>query len=357
MPTIQVKENHIVLGVGTKNKTSIKKMRKVVLFCCALLCTTVLMAQQQLATLKHNDSISVFYGTNAFVQAYNAAADGDVITLSDGGFTPCDIYKSITVRGNGANPDTARGSFGTQFLSTLTVRENGVRGRFEAVGIYFPNLEFYAGTRKKIEKCIAYNFSTAYGETEAINCILNSADIYTDDTTTSMFFNCVVRMNSYLPDDISFTNCIVSGCSYYSRYSGEDYYYASQYYNCILIHENNNCAYNSFFVFGSGQNNILCGFSSFSGIYSQEHGNVVMNMSDLFETWNGDTLVFKDDAYVLKNSVSTTTLGLDGTQVGVYGGMAPLSLTPSYCIIKKCDVATRTNAEGKLSVDIEVVTE
>ncbi len=82
-----------------------------------------------------------------------------------------------------------------------------------------------------------------------------------------------------------------------------------------------------------------------------------MNVSDVFETWDGGNLIFKDDAYTLKDSVATHILGLDGTQVGVYGGMAPLGLTPPYCIIKKCDVATRTNAEGKLSVDIEVETE
>ena len=83
-------------------------MKRIIFAICTILCANVLSAQEQLATLKHNDSISAYYGQNAFVEAYNAAANGDIITLSDGIFNaPSSVEKGITVRGNGACADTA----------------------------------------------------------------------------------------------------------------------------------------------------------------------------------------------------------------------------------------------------------
>ena len=95
------------------------------------------MAQEQLATLKHNDSIRVYYGADAFVQAYNAAANGDVITLSDGIFNTTDVRKGITLRGNGACGDTSRNARGTYFLGQFYVKGLGDSLQFSAEGIYF----------------------------------------------------------------------------------------------------------------------------------------------------------------------------------------------------------------------------
>lgn len=47
-------------------------------------------------------------------------------------------------------------------------------------------------------------------------------------------------------------------------------------------------------------------------------------------------------------------IGSDGTQVGMYGGTLPFNTTPSYPQITKMNVAQKTTADGKLSVEIEV---
>lgn len=52
------------------------------------------------ATLQSGDNVTPFYGANAFVEAYNASVDGDIITLSPGKFNPTNISKSITVIGS-----------------------------------------------------------------------------------------------------------------------------------------------------------------------------------------------------------------------------------------------------------------
>lgn len=46
--------------------------------------------------------------------------------------------------------------------------------------------------------------------------------------------------------------------------------------------------------------------------------------------------------------------GTDGTEVGIYGGSLPYDPTPTNPQITKFNVASKTTADGKLSVDIEV---
>ena len=47
-------------------------------------------------------------------------------------------------------------------------------------------------------------------------------------------------------------------------------------------------------------------------------------------------------------------LGIDGTPVGKFGGMIPYDMMPSYPQITKMNVAAKTTADGKLSVEIGV---
>lgn len=62
---------------------------------------------QLTATLQSGQTFTPFYGDSAFVKAYNAALDGDVITLSAGEFkTPVEIKKTLTILGNYAFTDT-----------------------------------------------------------------------------------------------------------------------------------------------------------------------------------------------------------------------------------------------------------
>ena len=46
--------------------------------------------------------------------------------------------------------------------------------------------------------------------------------------------------------------------------------------------------------------------------------------------------------------------GTDGTEVGIYGGSLPYDPTPTNPQITKFNVAAKSTADGKLSVDIEV---
>lgn len=79
-------------------------------FFAALLCLPFAVAgfaAQLTATLQSGDKLTPFYGDSAFVKAYDAAVDGDVITLSSGDFKSTEIKKGITVIGAYAFGDDA----------------------------------------------------------------------------------------------------------------------------------------------------------------------------------------------------------------------------------------------------------
>lgn len=63
---------------------------------------------------------------------------------------------------------------------------------------------------------------------------------------------------------------------------------------------------------------------------------------------------FKTERLELTDAAKTKYLGSDGTQIGIYGGSIPFDPRPSNPQITKLNVASKSTADGKLSVDIEV---
>lgn len=95
--------------------------------------STNIIADGLTATLQQGDVMTPFYGVNAFQEAYNAAQDGAVITLSSGKFNDvATISKEITVIGAYA---FATDNSERTLLGTTVIAANNVK--FE--GIYFSN--------------------------------------------------------------------------------------------------------------------------------------------------------------------------------------------------------------------------
>ena len=327
-------------------------MKRIIFAICTILCANVLLAQEPLAVLRHNDSTSVFYGQTAFVQAYVAATHGDIITLSAGTFTaPGYIRKGITVRGNGAVGDTARKSFGTYFMQEFKVYDLGDSLQFSAEGIYFD--DFYASQSYdiKLTRCYIDDFAQS-GGVQATNCIMRY-NLHGASNRNNTYINCVLdswdSSPSLLPYYVTCNNCIILGSSDNTLGTA---YGQFQYNNCIIMRKG---ASNDTILNGIINNSVLIGFTGVS--HSAASGNVAMSLSDVFENWDGASLPTDLETYVLKSSVSDSIQGIDGTEVGIFGGFMPFDWRPSYNIIKRFNVANRTTADGKLSVDIEVISE
>ena len=331
-------------------------MKRIIFAICTLLCANVLLAQEQLAVLRHNDSTSVFYGQTAFVQAYNAATHGDIITLSAGTFqvprtssgNPVSIRKGITVRGNGAVADTARKSFGTYFMEYFHVSDLGDSLQFSAEGIYFDYFNANQSYDIKLTRCYIDDFHQN-GGVQATNCIIIGGN-YGTSYRNNRYINCVLigYTSSYVPYYATCNNCIILG-------KGDDNLGGAQgqfqYNNCIIMKSSTS---NDTILYGIINNSVLIGFTGVS--HSAASGNVAMSLSDVFENWGGASFIDLKK-YVLKSSVSDSIQGFDGSEVGIFGGFMPFDWRPSYNIFKRFNVANRTTADGKLSVDIEVISE
>lgn len=301
-------------------------------------CSVSAFAQNTLvATLTHGDEIRMFYGTNALQQACSAATHGDVINLSGGNFQSTKITKAVAVRGTGihdANPTyivndfdveipanvTEKLSFeGCRITNTMTIKgtlSNAyfLKNSLAGVSVFSSNGKMDNGM---FVNCDVYGMSL-YGQSTAQ--IINSyVEHFSNSGKLASFVNCVINTNGYahLYKCCQFVNCIMYGMS------GGYFPSTCSAMNCVDV---------------SGYKNALNNISlkencSYAGMDFFQESNV----------WND-----------LTDEAKAKYLGIDGTPVGKFGGMIPYNMTPSYPQITKMNVAAKTTADGKLSVEIGV---
>ncbi len=332
-------------------------MKKTLFLALMLVIAANILAQQQIATLNHNDTISVFYGNNALKDAHNAAVAGDIVTLSSGTFSSCDITKAITIRGAGFYMDSIAMTYPTIITGYFRlISPNDSIHNLVMEGINVKNKIYFNNViNAKFNKCYIDEWSgekSCYN-TEFVNCIIKC-------------FGCGTSMSSY---------SIVNSVLYHSNITGDNIILQ----NSILIMQTNHTntiAYNSIIVnncqVNLQQNAIAYNCILIKNGYSNDvlknpnnsTNKTVENLSDVFETLrntnrgsNATNEFSIDERYILKEEIATSFLGNDGTEVGIHGGMLPFDTRPYYMVVKKCNVAKKSTIDGKLSVDIEVMVE
>lgn len=299
-----------------------------------------------LATLNHEGTISTYYGASALQQAYNAATHGDVITLSSGSFLGMDIKKAITLRGAGMQVDTVSHTEPTVISNDFTIDiSDTLSHRLTIEGIY-SNQSIRVSTLKNAMflKCRFYTFGCSSPslskmvDLNFIHCRIAKNFGITNGSAT--FTNCVINdFDPYYSDDspLSLTNCYTKASPY------QEY---SEFKNCIIVNTNGGTStctyYNNLYVAESNSN-----------LNSPNNTNVkIPNTDERIQFLTGDYSDDKD--YVLTDAVRALIKGTDGTEVGIHGGSLPYDPTPTNPQITKFNVAAKSTADGKLSVDIEV---
>ena len=177
-----------------------------------------------------------------------------------------------------------------------------------------------------------------------VNCNVYKIDIR--NSSTAQFVNSYVsdfNNSSATTSSASFINCVVKPQSegYYT-----DNLTSVQLINCILWN-NSNWDFVWMPSSSSAWNCVAVGKGSES---------VFNNLAAKQNCTSAGTDIFKD-GYArndLTDEAKAKYLGTDGTPVGMYGGVMPFSLIPTYPRITKMNVASKTTADGKLSVEIEV---
>lgn len=301
-----------------------------------------------MATLNHEGTISTFYGTTALQQAHAAAVSGDVITLSSGTFLSTDITKAVTIRGAGmevtkaydivSEPTVLGGNFYIKIPAEDTGRLT-LEGIFHNESIYFSegqlkNALFLKSRFKVVSAGSVYNPCKVQDLT-VLNCRI-ADHIYVGNGNSAQFLNSVVNNFGY--GYMSFSHCVIL-----DGYFGDG---GNEYKSCI-IRENrsvssSSSAYNNLFI--SDYTNILENVPNQTNLRvptSDERFAYLIGYND-----SKDYKLTDENRDVLKAT--------DGGEIGIYGGTLPYSAIPTNPQITKFNVASKTTADGKLSVDIEV---
>lgn len=337
-------------------------MKKLFLSVVAAVLATVGFAQNNLvATLVHNDTISTYYGTSALSQAHEAAVNGDVITLSSGSFSACDITKAITLRGAGMELDTVNHIAPTVINGDFKLNAFNDSCFVTLEGLSHTGIIYTTGNNKLISptfiKCrlgaVECRYQTGY----------YVSDYWYSSMENAKFVNCKVTRALAFSGTASFLNCIIMDL--YHHHSS----IALSINNSILIYNGhnpsqiNNSVLNNNYVYLSESAN-RSAFPEQTLLYnnvvnvdsicinSPNNTNKVAAASDFFKTFNG---TYSDsEIFELTSEAASTYLGDDGTQVGIYGGTLPFDPKPTYPRLVKCNVAGKSAQDGTLSVELKI---
>lgn len=320
--------------------------RLFILLATAIACGAGVMAQENwIATLQHGSDIQAFYGENALSAAHEAAVDGDIITLSAGEFYGLNVTKAITLRGESMERTLikSRITFTIPEKSTHTLVLEGLKMSFgpdwygDCVNIYGSD-----GTEKVIvSKCYIHvnsrdrplSFENCKG-TVIQSHIDGSIGAYTGSHVT-----CLNSILSYLFSEGSGTfdveNCFLSNelCEqvHYSTIKNS-------------IFQNNY----GFYEFRTDNTNTFS-HCLVAGTIPMPVSDFGWTLTDVWNPWDG----IVGENYHLTEEAAATYIGTDGTEIGIYGGMYPYDLTPSYPLVKTLDVIG-SHKNGKLNVKINV---
>ena len=209
-----------------------------------------------LATLNHEGTISTFYGTTALKEAYDAAVDGDVITLASGSYSAIDLTKAVSICGAGMGLGAAKNVEPTILLGDFKLNLPGDNTtRFSIEGIYHNGTISYSKCQNAMFlKCrlneISY-YTSPYKlkgisfvhcriakkfvlmencSVSLINCIVNEPRCYSNQVTTVCdFTNCVLKRSA---SDLGYST--LRNCIFYNT-TGNQFVSSTSLYNTVVF--------------------------------------------------------------------------------------------------------------------------
>ncbi len=321
------------------------------------------LSQSLIATLTHGTTVSTYEGSAALQEALEAAVDGDVIVLSPGTFSCPNLTKAVSLRGAGCSslslPDATISSLDATYITgtvNVNIASASETAQLSIEGCHFSGtLTIQNAPRTEIDKCriVALGgIAATVPEVSFLHCWLNSTAKILNENITMINCNWNYR---YFNNSIKASNCVFNISTNTSDiYSGSVTTKTGEVRNSIFLISNNGSEYQT-------QSHILnncVAYNCVGVVYSTAFFNNSPNNTNT--RLNSSTYIFEGDKnawpYVLKDTYATKYLGQDGTQVGIHGGSLPFDPFPFNLMVSKCNIAGKTTADGKLSVEIEVST-
>ena len=296
------------------------------------------------ATLIHGENTTVFQGANGLISAYDAAADTlDVIVLSPGSFNPpANIQKSITIRGAGFEGDSTHNITRTRLSGNVNIvpgegkNVNGIR----IEGIRCQNI-YVQGSRTTPVEQQAHDliFNNCYVENE----IRFYSPVHDATISQSYVFGLVHGNHSDYSDYCNIDNLQI----FNSNLGGLDRFLNSAdalsyiFVNHSIIRRANthyNCSVGAYIYYNCIVNgNVPSGSTAHGCILIGQSGlnNNVDGENNYFGKQISDILVDGSNSldYIVNGAphslaVKDEFLGVDGTPVGVFGGILPWNPIP-----------------------------
>ena len=330
-------------------------MKKTTLFFIFLIVAVTYSTAQKSVALNSNGTTTIFGGDTPLVDAYDASITGDTLYVSGGNFTPpTNIDKGLVIIGAGYHPE-----FTAATQKTYLVYSNNITLGNNASNLYMEGMEFQGGLTKSTGVITDFTL---------IRCKINGSIIFagTGDPTNATIVQC----------DISGT-IQIQGVTY------------SLISNCILRgrldHSINNIVKNNIFLYVNSTNSptYLCNSNTFyNNIFTTVYGPITTsqgtNNNFQYNIFTATTPTFGTTPTVLNNytgidlatvyvnasegdyhllgDASTTYLGDDGAEVGIYGGPIPFKegAVPINPHISQKSIQTTTDSNGLLNISFTV---
>ena len=316
--------------------------KKILISLLALLSAVGASAQSMtMATLLHGGGTQTFYGYSALQVALDSAAHGDVITLSQGTFGANNVTKAVTIRGAGMGVTTS--TTPTKITGDFSVSiDANVAEKFTLEGIYHNGTVSFNNSLKlaTILKCRFKIVNANVQASTFMHCY------FTERLTLS---GTATVLNSYVKhpcgNNYEMRNCVVWDDNNYNERPQ-----ASTFANCIFystrddggLYATNNTA--SHCVVVSATTDILSALPNTTNKYVKKPASV-------FLTFRGE---YADDkSFEMSSTARKNYKGLDGTQIGMYGGTLVFDAVTTAPKPATFDVAAKTSADGTLKVVVQ----
>lgn len=307
-----------------------------------IVAATATYAQSSLvATLSHEGGVSVFHGANSLREAMEAADHGDIITLASGSYNATDITKAITLRGAGMEENAITGAFGTQIVGDFNINITDETSEHLIIeGIYHGYVITLNGAlnnamfQKSRFNRIVRGTNSVMNSLTLIHCRIDY-QLYLPSETSATLICCVLKNIRNDGGNMEFTNCIITGNSIGVS--------NSLFTNCLFCTEGSDGK-----LYGSNMATYCAAVGATSVLPSMLTNKDIASFADFNALFKPDTF------YEMTEDAKSEYIGQDGTEMGIYGGNLPYDTRILSPQITKCNVAAKTTADGKLSVDIEV---
>jgi len=299
-----------------------------------------------IAALEHEGELTTFTGVEALDQALEAAADGDIITLSAGLFyySGNSIEKAITLRGAGIDVNDGKN------YTVVNCTNNHSFDLYYATnpdisvtleGIDFPNGVYV----------YYYSDNLGNGQLNINKCIVDGCSASAKNVTIN---SSIIRGLSYLSASyVKVNNSVVSSCSNV----GANYTY------CVVDGFNGPATYEHCILGNIDLSSCMANHCVYVDVDRADYPftptsmntdiTIVENWSDVFNfEGTNDDFHMNDTDFLRKQNFESKIVTVP--QVGIYGGLMPYSPVLALPSIKNITVAKQSDDEGNLSIDVEI---